>query len=164
MMEEWKNIPGYEGKYFISSFGRLMNNKGLIMKPMKCSNGYLTACLWLNNVQQKILIHRLVANAFIPNPNNLNEVNHIDEDKENNQYTNLEWCTHLYNMNYGNVGKKISQSTKGRKPTLEQRLKCRSALGKKWMNNPSKEILVKEEEIPSFILQGYNLGRKKIYV
>lgn len=61
MFEEWKEIPNYESKYLISSRGRVMNANGIILKPMKCRNGYLVACLWKNNHQQKILIHRLVA-------------------------------------------------------------------------------------------------------
>lgn len=124
MIEEWKDIKGYEGKYFISNFGRLKNQNGLIMKPMKCSNGYLTACLWKNNCQRKILIHRLVADAFISNPLGFSDVNHLDENKENNIYTNLEWCTHLYNMNYGHVKEKIGSKNRGRILSLEHRMKC----------------------------------------
>ena len=86
------------------------------MKPMVATNGYLIACLWKNNKQKKFVIHRLVANAFIDNPNNYEEVNHLDEDKTNNRIDNLEWCSHKYNMNYGNVRNKISKSKIGKEP------------------------------------------------
>ncbi len=160
MEEIWKDIPNYEGKYFISNYGRLMNSSGLVMKPMICTNGYLSACLWRHNKQQKILIHRLVAMVFLKKPKNCDEINHIDEDKTNNCVSNLEWCTHLYNMNYGNVNTKISIGNKGRVLTPEHRAKCASALGKKWMYKGSKEILVKEGEIPSFLINNWNLGRR----
>jgi len=115
MIEQWAEIPGYENKYWISNYGRLKNDK-IIMKPMVATNGYLMACLWKNNKQKKILIHKLVANAFMKKPRGKKEINHIDEDKTNNRIDNLEWCTHKYNMNYGNVRKKISKSKMGKPP------------------------------------------------
>ena len=94
MVEIWADISGYEGKYQISTMGRLRSVKSsLIMKPMVATNGYLVACLWKNNKQRKITFHRLVADTFIPNPTNLPEINHIDEDKTNNRVENLEWCS-----------------------------------------------------------------------
>lgn len=78
----------------------------MIMKPMVATNGYLIACLWKNGKQRKFGIHRLVAAAFVPNPNNYKEVNHKDEDKTNNNANDLEWCSHKYNMSFGNVREK----------------------------------------------------------
>lgn len=129
MIERWVDIKGYENMYQISNLGRIKslqretrnrNGKYIIeekiMKPMVATNGYLIACLWKNNKQKKIVIHRLVAEAFIPNHNNYNEVNHKDEDKTNNKVDNLEWCSHKYNMNYGNVKGKISRKKIGKEP------------------------------------------------
>lgn len=88
----------------------------LIMRPMVATNGYLIACLWKDKKQRKITIHRLVAETFIPNPKNLPEINHIDEDKTNNRVENLEWCSRKYNMNYGNIKAKMSESKRGKAP------------------------------------------------
>ena len=161
MTEIWQDIPGYVGKYYISNLGRLKNQDGLILKPMLCTNGYLSACLWKNNQQKKILIHRLVAEAFLDNPKGYNEINHLDENKTNNDVRNLEWCTHLYNMNYGSIREKISRGNIGKRLTPEQRKKCASAKGKRWISNNEHERLVKKEEIPSFLVLGYRIGRLK---
>lgn len=117
MIEKWQGIPEYEGKYQVSNLGRLKRTQdGLILKPMKATNGYLIACLWKNNKQKKTVVHQLVARAFVPNPHNYNEVNHKDENKTNNNADNLEWCSHKYNMNYGSVKQKISEVRKGKEP------------------------------------------------
>lgn len=90
---------------------------------MKATNGYLIACLWKHNKQRKIVIHRLVAEAFMPNENNYTDINHKDEDKTNNRIDNLEWCTHKYNMNYGTTREKISKGNIG-KPAWNKGGKC----------------------------------------
>lgn len=107
MIEEWKDIPGYEGVYEISNLGRVRRN-GKILKPLKDS-GYLRAHLSKNGIAKKVLIHRLVAFAFIPNPNNYPEINHKDEDKTNNTVENLEWCSREYNINYGTRNERVSK-------------------------------------------------------
>ena len=159
MVEIWKDIPGYEGKYFISNQGRVKNSSGLIMKPMLCTNGYLSACLWLNGQQKKKLIHRMVADVFIENTCDYSEINHKDEDKTNNAVDNLEWCSHKYNMNYGCVKEKISAKHKGKKLTPEHRAKCASAKNKKWVHDGFCERLVWKDDVPSFLLSGYYIGR-----
>jgi hypothetical protein len=114
MVEEWKDIEEYEGLYQVSTFGRVrslnryINNvfyPGCILKPQKFRNGYLFVSL-----QRKTLsIHRLVAKAFIDNPNNKPEINHKDGNKTNNKIENLEWRTrsenlkHLSNILHNNV-------------------------------------------------------------
>lgn len=102
MEEIWKDIKGYEGLYKISNFGNVKSlnikrNKKLSMN--RC--GYLFVNLSKNDVRKNFLVHRLVAAAFIENPENLPCVNHIDEDKTNNCVNNLEWCSYEYNNNYG---------------------------------------------------------------
>lgn len=98
MIEQWKKITNTN--YEISNFGRLMRNNKII-KPVKCSNGYLEYFLWKDGKRSVYLAHRLVAKYFIPNPNNLPQINHKDENIQNNNINNLEWCTSKYNANYG---------------------------------------------------------------
>ena len=116
MTEEiWKPVVGYEGLYEVSSYGRVKSldryvkysdgriylHKGKVLSLAKDKNGYFVVSLYFNGKHNTIKVHRLVAQAFIPNPDNLPEVNHLDEDKTNNRVENLEWCDHKYNMNYG---------------------------------------------------------------
>ena len=98
MVEKWVNIENHPS-YFISNFGRVFSKKSnKVMKNRIVSkNGYQQ--ITLDNSQ--LLVHRLVAQAFIPNPNNLPCVNHKDENPGNNDFRNLEWCTYKYNSNYG---------------------------------------------------------------
>ena len=102
MMEEWRAVPGYEGLYEVSNKGNvksLIKNK--IIKGFINRCGYILVGLSKNGIRKKITIHRLVAQVFIENPDNLPEVNHKDEDKANNSVDNLEWCDRKYNNNYG---------------------------------------------------------------
>src|SRR5574344_1100472 len=104
MKEIWKNVSGYEGIYQISNFGRVRSFKFSnvrILKNIVQSAGYLTVDLRKNGARKSFKIHRLVALAFIENPNNLPSINHKDECKTNNSVNNLEWCTDKYNSNYG---------------------------------------------------------------
>ena len=110
MEEIWMDIKDYEGLYVISNYGRVKNNKGIIKKPQKNRNGYLYIDLWKDNKGKKILLHRLVANHFLLNPDNYPEVNHKDENKLNNCVDNLEWCDHTYNNNYGTKKERLRKS------------------------------------------------------
>ena len=107
---EWKQIQGYEN-YEVSNEGQVRNKKtGKILKPAKNNCGYLQVILYKDNKRKSFLIQRLVADVWIPNPDNLPEVNHIDENKEDNRVENLEWCTRQYNMSYGTRGKRQSKT------------------------------------------------------
>ena len=110
MIEEiWKPIEGYEGLYEVSNLGRVRSldrfyyrlHKGKVLSPTKDRYGYLTVTLNCNGKSKTIKIHRLVAQAFLPNPDNLPQVNHKDEVKSNNCVDNLEWCSAKYNVNFG---------------------------------------------------------------
>ena len=111
--EEWKSIPGYEGLYEVSSWGRVKsykyNSDGRILKSGSNRFGYYYVVLCKDGKEKTCSIHRLVAEAFIPNQSNLSEVNHKDEDKGNNCVQNLEWCDHSYNNSYGTRNQRISK-------------------------------------------------------
>lgn len=130
MKEIWKDIKGFEGFYQISNFGRVKSLdrfvngnhincdyqfvKGKMLKLRKNRCGYWVVMLRKNRAFKTVLVHRLVAEAFIPNPNNLPYINHKDENPANSVVTNLEWCTAKYNLEYSNVAERI-QKTKFRK-------------------------------------------------
>lgn len=112
MKEEWKDIKEYEGIYEVSNFGKVRSlkfGKVKIRNGYKDSNGYLQIDLWNKGKKRMFLIHRLVAQAFLNNPNNYEEVNHMDKNIENNSVYNLEYCNRIYNVRYGNRTKKINQ-------------------------------------------------------
>lgn len=127
-MEIWKDIKGYEGLYQVSNYGRVkslsrlkknfnVNTKTMdaiilpekIRKPQLTRYGYYRIGLTKNSKQIYYSVHRLVAEAFIPNPDNLPQINHKDENKTNNEVTNLEWCTAKYNGNYGARNKRVGE-------------------------------------------------------
>ena len=117
--EVWKDIVGYEGLYKVSNKGNVYSVErkdsrgkkcgGQTLRPSYHSNGYLCLNLNKNGVTKNKKVHRLVLEAFIPNPNNYPEVNHRDEDKSNNNIENLEWCTRKQNVNHGTAIKRASQ-------------------------------------------------------
>lgn len=98
MKEIWKDIKGYEGLYQVSNLGKVKSlKKNIILKPYIEKKGYLRIDLNKNGKSKHYLIHRLVAEAFIPNPLNKLQINHIDCNKQNNCINNLEWSTNLEN-------------------------------------------------------------------
>ena len=125
--EIWKPVVGYEGKYEVSNMGRVKSLKYYgwyqikILKPIKTQNGYLRVHLAKNGIFHKTSIHRIVAEAFIPNPDNLPLINHKNEDKTDNRVENLEWCSWKYNNNYGTRNKRLSESQKKRWAEIKQK-------------------------------------------
>ena len=106
----WKDIDGYEELYQVSDTGEVMNVRtGKILKAYKEKSGYLRVGLYKDGKEKSFRVHRLVAEAFIPNPLNLPEVNHKSEDKHDNRVENLEYCDRKYNINYGTRNDKVAE-------------------------------------------------------
>lgn len=132
---EWKLIEGFGGTYSVSNYGEVRNNRtGKLMKPRKNEKGYLRISLTTNGKQKCMRVHRLVAQAFIPNPENKPEVNHIDFDKENNCVNNLEWVTGKENTNH---------SLGNRKRSNEKNYKNISNTGEKYISYYSGYYVVR---------------------
>ena len=111
MKEIWKNIEGFGGLYQVSNLGRVKSSyTNRVLKGYKDTCGYLLVGLYKNNIRSSKKIHRLVAQAFIPNPDNKSQVNHIDEDKTNNNLSNLEWVTAKENLNHGTRTERMSKT------------------------------------------------------
>lgn len=127
MKEEiWKNIRNYEDYYEVSNFGRVRSKdrkieqeckgkkvnftyKGSILKQQLINSGYLVVSLSKSSIQKKFLVHRLVVETFLNNFNNYSQVNHIDENKLNNNLDNLEWCSAKYNLLHNDRATKIGE-------------------------------------------------------
>lgn len=130
MEEVWKDIKGFEGKYQISNKGRVKRNTRFdnrnvilpekILSPYYNKGGYLYIDFEVNGVKTRHAIHRLIAQAFIPNPYNYPIINHINEIKDDNRIENLEWCTHSYNLSYGHRAEKALISRKTNNSRTQQ--------------------------------------------
>ena len=124
MKEEWRDIDGFEGLYQVSNLGRVKriahcsNYKGNTLRflPERIKeqsvdkSGYKTVSLYSENKMKLCKVHVLVGKAFIPNIENLPQINHKDENKSNNCVSNLEWCTPHYNNNYGTRNLRMSET------------------------------------------------------
>ena len=148
--EIWKNIDGYEGLYKISNIGNVKSlskfiinspngvsgfqTEERILLPQVDKKGYLYYQLYKENKRKCFKAHRLVAIHFIPNPENLPQINHKDEVKTNNTVENLEWCTNSYNHWYGTVRKRI---------------------GDKNTNHPSKSTPINQFSLDGYLIKTY---------
>lgn len=118
------DIEGYEGLYAVTSCGKVWSYKRKkFLKPYKEHTGYLRVDLMKDGVKKHHKIHRFVAKAYIPNPENLKQVNHKDENKQNNSVNNLEWCTNDYNAHYGTKNERIGIANKNH-PNLSKKVIC----------------------------------------
>lgn len=133
MQEIWKDVPGFEDSYQISNLGGFRSKdryarvcgggkrliRGQKLKTIRCTNGYQEVVCSREKKRKVFLLHRLVAMVFIPNPNNLPEVNHRDENIKNCRADNLEWCTSKYNANYGTRTKRCLANNPQKQEVLQ---------------------------------------------
>lgn len=132
MLEKFNTIEGYEGLYEVSNLGTIKSLQRVItmkngqkrtipeaIRKPELIKGYLVVALYNGKKRKNFQVHRLVAQAFIPNPDNLPEVNHKDECRTNNCVTNLEWCTRAYNNTYGSHSKKCGETLSQNKTKFE---------------------------------------------
>lgn len=169
--EIWKPVVGFEGYYSISSYGRVksearrrenkLGSTSVVRERIRtaCDNedGYLILTLYKDGFEQTKSIHRLVAEAFIPNPDNLPQVNHIDGDKHNNNINNLEWCDGIYNIrhsveiglrDYSEICKTVRKAYKIRNCTSGKIYRSASEL--------ARELHCSPDTIVKYIKQGCN--------
>lgn len=175
-MEEWRDIKGYEGLYKVSNLGNVRSLDrwvvskdgkrrffaGQAVKSVKESNGYSRVNLYREGSAKKISVHRIVALAFLPNPQNLPQVNHINEDKADNRAENLEWCTCEHNGNHGTRGARISKTLTGRfnHPKKSKRI-CAISDGKTVFEFPSIHEAGRQLGIPSSNIVACLSGKQK---
>lgn len=181
MQEIWKDIEEYEGIYQISNFGNIRSLDRIIVDKNKTyllhgkilkqgiRNTYKVINLHKNAKRKSYQVHRLVANAFIPNPNNYDIVNHIDENPINNNVNNLEWCNQKHNVNhsihklYSQKNAKISNKTKEKYINVKNgkyRVAIKQIKVESLFDNLYDAILFRDEMLP--ILEEYykKLGHK----
>lgn len=132
-MEEWRIIEEFPN-YYISNLGNIKRRDGFAMKQ-KTENGYKRIGLTKNGEQSMRFVHRLVAAAFIPNPKNLPQVNHINENKADNCVENLEWTSSANNTNYGTRNQRVSEKMKNKPLTEEHKKKLSESAKKRKVEN-----------------------------
>lgn len=147
-----KPIKGYEGYYEVDSFGRVFSVERMVkvndngrayekqvkarqLKQWMHNNGYKMVSLTKDGKSISYYVHRLVAEAFIDNPNRYPIINHKDEDKTNNFVENLEWCTNEYNVTYGTAREKQAEALRGRKMPEETKKKISETNKETWIRN-----------------------------
>lgn len=173
MKEVWKPVKGYEGLYEVSNCGRVKSLERVIQRRGKFGNqtvherikaqevsnkGYMMVNLHKGNKGRLVTVHRLVAEAFIPNddPFSKNIINHKDENPRNNNVENLEWCDAKYNQNYGNIKDKIRETLCSRHDVKPVRLEATLPTGKKRLYPSAKSAANDLGVCVSAILKRYH--------
>lgn len=140
MTEIWKTAKGYEGLYEVSNLGNVRSlnyhNWGIVrnLTPVMDKYGYMRVCLCKGNKQYNGLVHRMVARAFLENPLDLPQINHINEDKSDNRVENLEWCDCLYNNNHGTRNERISKSKRNTKSKTVIQMDLQGNFIREWVS------------------------------
>jgi hypothetical protein len=163
MKEIWKDIEGYEGIYHVSNLGRVKRvATNRVLQPYRNKAGYLLVYLCKNGKRKTHRIHRLVAQSFIPNPENKPEVNHLDENKINNMVSNLEWSTRKENCNYGTRNERLSI------PIIATKLKTGESREFYGTNECARKLVLNNAHITSVLkgrlkqTGGYTFQYKKV--
>lgn len=158
MEEIWKPVPEYNGNYEASNLGRIRSSKTKrILRQANHRQGYKLVRLYKNGKGTTKTVHRIIASAFIENPENLTEVNHKDENKSNNSAENLEWCSRIYNANYGTGIERRNAIVKA--GILEGRIKTRKGISiNVGENNPNSKL---SDEDVKYIREHYKKNDKE---
>lgn len=166
--EIWKDIKDFQGLYQISNLGRVkslprtyklhgfITTKERILKFGITNKGYYYVNLSKNAKVNRQYVHRLVAQAFIPNPDNLLEVNHKDENPKNNNLENLEWCTHAYNNTYGTKIERMRQKKLGTHLSEEHKRKIGESSRGRLHTNEWKQKMSNDRKNRILIHKGYD--------
>lgn len=145
----------------MSNYGRIKKLPNIILNNKPNSKGYIRVVFTVNGKRKSFAVHRLVAEAFIPNPNNLPEVNHKDENKSNNSVNNLEWCTRSYNNNYGTRNRRVAE----KEAISIVQLDFKRNLIRKWnsIREASRELNIKSSIIVGCCKKQYKSGKGFIW-
>lgn len=156
MKEVWKPVVGYEGLYEVSDLGRVRRVK--IIEPSRKKHGYMQISLTgSDGVRKSFRLHRLVAEAFIPNPDGKPQVNHKDEDTENNRVKNLEWATAEENTNYGSRTARATAKNGSKTPIIQIDPKTGTVVAE----YPGQSTAAKKTGIPTSCINAALRGRQR---
>ena len=158
--ENWKDIFGYDGMYQVSDLGRVRSRKSGEWKVLKLNKnrfGYLMSYLYKDGKPKNISVHRLVAQAFVPNDNIFNtEINHRNEDKTDNRASNLEWCDRQYNVTYNDVH---HRRKKQKKHNCHKQYNCK----RRKLEKLYRADLSITENLETFRANGIECSRQTVY-